>query len=114
MWNAAAPRLIVVHCTRSPLGGRDRFTPGVHLEIQDRSTGVIHVQETTRCIVGAGPAGMILGLLLARAGVTVTVLESIAAQMRRTSSRTTLAELQEQRASGPARAGLVGSRSTSH
>jgi 2-polyprenyl-6-methoxyphenol hydroxylase-like FAD-dependent oxidoreductase len=31
--------------------------------------------ETTCCIVGGGPAGMMLGLLLARAGVDVTVLE---------------------------------------
>jgi 2-polyprenyl-6-methoxyphenol hydroxylase-like FAD-dependent oxidoreductase len=31
--------------------------------------------ETTCCIVGGGPAGMVLGLLLARAGVDVTVLE---------------------------------------
>jgi len=32
--------------------------------------------ESTRCcIVGGGPAGMVLGLLLARAGVPVTVLE---------------------------------------
>jgi 2-polyprenyl-6-methoxyphenol hydroxylase-like FAD-dependent oxidoreductase len=30
---------------------------------------------TTACIVGGGPAGMMLGLLLARAGVPVTVLE---------------------------------------
>jgi NADPH-dependent 2,4-dienoyl-CoA reductase/sulfur reductase-like enzyme len=31
---------------------------------------------STRCaIVGGGPAGMMLGLLLARAGVPVTVLE---------------------------------------
>src|SRR5215813_7591818 len=29
----------------------------------------------TCCIVGGGPAGMMLGLLLARAGVDVTVLE---------------------------------------
>lgn len=33
------------------------------------------VQRTTCCIVGGGPAGMMLGLLLARAGVEVTVLE---------------------------------------
>ncbi|HVJ88468.1 MAG TPA: FAD-dependent oxidoreductase, partial [Labilithrix sp.] len=32
-------------------------------------------EATTCCIVGAGPAGMMLGLLLARAGVHVTVLE---------------------------------------
>lgn len=31
--------------------------------------------ETTCCIIGGGPAGMMLGLLLARAGVEVTVLE---------------------------------------
>ena len=32
-------------------------------------------QTTTCCITGGGPAGMMLGLLLARAGVDVTVLE---------------------------------------
>jgi len=31
--------------------------------------------KTTCCIVGGGPAGMMLGFLLARAGVPVTVLE---------------------------------------
>src|SRR5580692_5072031 len=31
--------------------------------------------ETTCCIVGGGPAGMMLGYLLARDGVAVTVLE---------------------------------------
>ncbi|WP_284739897.1 FAD-dependent oxidoreductase [Amycolatopsis sp. RTGN1] len=31
--------------------------------------------RTTCCVVGGGPAGMMLGLLLARAGVAVTVLE---------------------------------------
>ncbi|RCW39146.1 2-polyprenyl-6-methoxyphenol hydroxylase-like FAD-dependent oxidoreductase [Halopolyspora algeriensis] len=33
------------------------------------------MERTTCCIVGGGPAGMVLGLLLARAGVPVTVLE---------------------------------------
>jgi 2-polyprenyl-6-methoxyphenol hydroxylase-like FAD-dependent oxidoreductase len=32
-------------------------------------------QTTTACIVGAGPAGAMLGLLLARAGIDVTLLE---------------------------------------
>src|SRR5246127_3194350 len=32
-------------------------------------------QTTTCAIVGGGPAGMVLGLLLARAGVQVTLLE---------------------------------------
>lgn len=31
--------------------------------------------ETTVCIIGGGPAGMLLGYLLARAGIEVTVLE---------------------------------------
>src|SRR5580658_3794244 len=31
--------------------------------------------ETTCCVVGGGPAGIMLGYLLARAGVSVTVLE---------------------------------------
>ncbi len=33
------------------------------------------MSKTTCCVVGGGPAGMMLGLLLARAGVEVTVLE---------------------------------------
>ncbi|HEX8068759.1 MAG TPA: FAD-dependent oxidoreductase [Pyrinomonadaceae bacterium] len=33
------------------------------------------VQQTTCCVVGAGPAGAVLALLLARAGVAVTLLE---------------------------------------
>jgi 2-polyprenyl-6-methoxyphenol hydroxylase-like FAD-dependent oxidoreductase len=33
------------------------------------------VRHTTCCIVGGGPAGMMLGLLLARSGIDVTVLE---------------------------------------
>ena len=31
--------------------------------------------RTTCCIAGGGPAGMMLGMLLARAGVAVIVLE---------------------------------------
>ncbi|GBP98970.1 hypothetical protein SSP531S_03630 [Streptomyces spongiicola] len=33
------------------------------------------MERTTCCVVGGGPAGMVLGLLLARAGVDVVVLE---------------------------------------
>jgi 2-polyprenyl-6-methoxyphenol hydroxylase-like FAD-dependent oxidoreductase len=33
------------------------------------------MERTTCCVVGGGPAGMMLGLLLARAGIPVTVLE---------------------------------------
>ena len=35
--------------------------------------------ETRCCIVGGGPAGMMLGFLVARAGVDVVVLEVVAA-----------------------------------
>ncbi|QKZ14843.1 FAD-dependent oxidoreductase [Spirosoma sp. KUDC1026] len=38
--------------------------------------------QTTCCIVGGGPAGMMLGFLLARAGVAVTVLEKHADFLR--------------------------------
>ncbi|MBA4189995.1 MAG: monooxygenase [Planctomycetaceae bacterium] len=37
---------------------------------------VVSVQETRCCIVGGGPSGAVLALLLARAGVAVTLLES--------------------------------------
>src|SRR3954469_14538656 len=37
--------------------------------------GEAAMERTTCCVVGGGPAGMMLGLLLARAGVQVTVLE---------------------------------------
>jgi len=36
---------------------------------------LISTLETTCCIVGGGPAGMMLGVLLARAGVETVVLE---------------------------------------
>jgi 2-polyprenyl-6-methoxyphenol hydroxylase-like FAD-dependent oxidoreductase len=40
------------------------------------------VIETTCCVVGGGPAGMMLGYLLARAGIPVTVLEKHADFLR--------------------------------
>ena len=39
-------------------------------------------ERTTCLVVGGGPAGMVLGLLLARAGVEVTVLEKHADFLR--------------------------------
>ena len=38
-------------------------------------SAIVRGMETTCCIIGGGPAGMMLGFLLARAGVPVTVLE---------------------------------------
>ena len=34
------------------------------------------VQQTTCCVVGGGPAGIMLSLLLARQGIPVTLLEA--------------------------------------
>jgi 2-polyprenyl-6-methoxyphenol hydroxylase-like FAD-dependent oxidoreductase len=42
----------------------------------------VRTLTTTCCVVGGGPAGMMLGLLLARAGVDVTVLEKHADFLR--------------------------------
>jgi 2-polyprenyl-6-methoxyphenol hydroxylase-like FAD-dependent oxidoreductase len=42
----------------------------------------VDTQKTCCCIVGGGPAGMMLGFLLARAGVSVTVLEKHANFLR--------------------------------
>src|ERR1700687_1125398 len=39
------------------------------------SNGAMNTQNTQCCIVGGGPAGMMRGFLLARAGVRVVVLE---------------------------------------
>lgn len=47
----------------------------------DRDVGVKTI-KTTCCVVGGGPAGMMLGLLLARAGVDITVLEKHADFLR--------------------------------
>ena len=43
--------------------------------MSDRANPDAETLETRCCVVGGGPAGMVLGLLLARAGVDVVVLE---------------------------------------
>jgi 2-polyprenyl-6-methoxyphenol hydroxylase-like FAD-dependent oxidoreductase len=43
---------------------------------QDPAAKVLDIHETTCCIVGSGPGGMMLALLLARQGVAVTLLEA--------------------------------------
>lgn len=43
---------------------------------REEPESVVSVQRCDCCIVGAGPAGMVLALLLARRGVSVTLLEA--------------------------------------
>ena len=45
------------------------------MEITPRSTENLETDECACCIAGGGPAGVMLGFLLARAGVEVLVLE---------------------------------------
>src|SRR4051794_14045740 len=45
------------------------------MTVVDEMTPASEIIETTSCVVGGGPAGMVLGYLLARAGVDVVVLE---------------------------------------
>src|SRR6266567_4025333 len=47
------------------------------MQMQNNLTTQTHqAEQTTCCIVGAGPAGAILALLLARQGIEVTLLEA--------------------------------------
>jgi 2-polyprenyl-6-methoxyphenol hydroxylase-like FAD-dependent oxidoreductase len=59
------------------VAGREQFGSnlGVYRNESLVTAGRNPPMETTCCIVGGGPAGMVLGLLLARAGVDVVVLE---------------------------------------
>ena len=45
-------------------------------EGREEGTGIRDVTRTTCCVVGGGPGGAVLALLLARAGVGVTLLEA--------------------------------------
>src|SRR5919107_3253625 len=70
---------------RNPKGERTKGGPTVTFDAQEAvrqgaqaqgASGEIHdVRHATCCIVGGGPAGAMLGLLLARKGVDVLVLE---------------------------------------
>src|SRR3712207_9345882 len=54
----------------------DVAAPAQHKQPLKTAHDVRDVQQTTCCIVGGGPAGAVLALLLARKGVPVTLLES--------------------------------------
>jgi 2-polyprenyl-6-methoxyphenol hydroxylase-like FAD-dependent oxidoreductase len=56
------------HDQRGVPGGAAALAPHMH--------EVLDTVETTCCIVGAGPAGAVLALLLARQGISVTLLEA--------------------------------------
>ena len=63
-----------VHSGRIKIGGIATQDPQKQSQESTTEASEKH-EETTCCIVGAGPAGVILALLLARAGVEVTLLE---------------------------------------
>jgi 2-polyprenyl-6-methoxyphenol hydroxylase-like FAD-dependent oxidoreductase len=46
------------------------------VEVYERREASVDVEETDCCVVGGGPAGVMLSLLLARFGVRVTLLEA--------------------------------------
>src|SRR5438034_6214837 len=53
---------------------RQEAEPQPHRPTQPHEIRDVH--QTTCCVVGAGPAGMMLALLLARQGISTTLLES--------------------------------------
>ena len=64
--------------SRSPAADRNWRRPSDRATIQH----MMNSARTTCLVVGGGPAGMVLGLLMARAGVEVTVLEKHADFLR--------------------------------
>jgi 2-polyprenyl-6-methoxyphenol hydroxylase-like FAD-dependent oxidoreductase len=50
--------------------------------MQDTTQPDVHALRTSCCIAGGGPAGIMLGLLLARTGIDVAVLEKHADFLR--------------------------------
>src|SRR6185503_20388841 len=69
-------RAVEEHAERSPGSVLAPTSPRRYIQRMMKS------DRTTCLVVGGGPAGMVLGLLLARAGVAVTVLEKHADFLR--------------------------------
>lgn len=59
----------------SLLYSKRRFNPSAHADGTDLIVIVVDTIQTRCCIAGGGPAGVVLGFLLARAGIDVVVLE---------------------------------------
>src|SRR2546428_6328594 len=55
-------------------GSKTRGTP-MNNDMTQRMHTAKQAEQTTCCIVGSGPAGAVLALLLARQGIAVTLLE---------------------------------------
>lgn len=74
----ASGSLVAIHAApRDPLSCRTiPLAADVATTSPPNPTPVCSVAETDCCIIGAGPAGVVLGLLLARRGVSVTLLEA--------------------------------------
>jgi 2-polyprenyl-6-methoxyphenol hydroxylase-like FAD-dependent oxidoreductase len=51
-------------------------TPRSRRAARPAEVNVLDVQQTTCCVVGGGPAGAVLALMLARKGIAVTLLEA--------------------------------------
>src|ERR1700754_1165674 len=70
------------HQLRNPFTGPTLFVPAPETPMCQDLPVSIASEETTCVIAGGGPAGMVLGLLLARGGVRVTVMEKHADFLR--------------------------------